>query len=115
MENLNECDFEPINRKMWPLLEESFINTYVSECHKSEPIRTATTRVRTILNSNYEKVDFNNNINESCQHLIVTEQEQLLTLLAKYESFFDRSLGNWDTNQVGVELKEGANSLCSHA
>ena len=37
----------------------------------------ATNRVRTILDAKYGKVDLNQIINEHCQHLKVTEQEQL--------------------------------------
>ena len=77
MENLNDYDFEPINRKMRSFSQEPFLNTYVYDSHESEPVRTATNRVRTILEINYEKADLNKTINVHCQHLTASEQEQM--------------------------------------
>ena len=57
--NLNDSNFKPINRKMQNVLEESFLNAYVNDCFISEPVRTATNIVRTIINANYERVDLN--------------------------------------------------------
>ena len=62
MENLNDYDFEPINRKMRPFSEESFLNSYVNECHESEPVRTATNIVRKIIDASYKKAE-NKSIN----------------------------------------------------
>ena len=50
MENLNDYDFEPINRKMRPFSEESFLNAYVNDCHESEPVGTQTEIVKVDLN-----------------------------------------------------------------
>ena len=44
------------------ILEESFLNAYVNECHELNPVRTATNRVQTILNANYEKADLHKTI-----------------------------------------------------
>ena len=43
-----------------------------------------------------------------CLNLTADEQHQLLQLLRKYASLFDRSLGTWKTSPVELELKEGA-------
>ena len=63
MENLNNYDFKPINRKIQPFLVVSFLNAYINYYHESETVRMATNRVRTILDTNYEKVDLNHNKN----------------------------------------------------
>ena len=52
MVNLDDYDFEIINIKMRPFLEDSFLNTYLDELHKSWPICTEIKRVRTTLNIN---------------------------------------------------------------
>ena len=75
----------------------------------------ATNRVRTILDNNYENTDSNKTINENCQHLTVTKQGQLLSLLTKYGSLFGVNIGTWDTHLVSFELKEGAKPVCSRA
>ena len=56
--NLNDYDFKPTNRKMWPFLEESFLNEYVNECHELETARITTKRVCTIIDAYYEKANF---------------------------------------------------------
>ena len=57
-------------------------------------------------------MDLNKAINEHCQHLTVTEQEQLLILVKKYKKNFGISLGTWDMISVEFEIKEGAKPLC---
>ena len=77
---------------MLPFSEELFLNACVNECHESKTLRTATNRVSTIINANYDKADLSERINEHCQRLTVTKQEQLSILLTKYEIFSDGSL-----------------------
>ena len=55
MENINDYEFEFINRKVRPFLEESFINADVNECQESELVQTATNRGRMIPDANYEE------------------------------------------------------------
>ena len=57
-----------------------------------------------ILDAKYKKADQHNVVSES-KHLTEHEQSQLLTLLRKYETCFDGSLGHWKTKPVNLELK----------
>ena len=40
-----------------------------------------------------------------CQHLTITQRNELLRLLQKFEDFFDGTLGTWKTDPVHLELK----------
>jgi len=70
-------------------------------------IAVATKRVVEILDAKYEKADLPA-ICKALIHLTKDQQEQLLTLLQKYEELFDGTLGEWKTTPVSLELKEGA-------
>ena len=73
--NIDDYDFEPINKNMLPFSEESFLDEYLNKCHESKPVRT-------------EKADLNKRINEHCQHLTVTKQTELGSIETLDESFF---------------------------
>jgi hypothetical protein len=44
---------------------------------------------------------------ENCSHLTVSDREKLLSVLLRYESLFDGTLGDWNLPPVSFELKEG--------
>ena len=46
-----------------------------------------------------------------CQHLKVTQRNELLELLYKYEYFFDGTLGARETDPLESELKEGVEPI----
>ena len=48
-------------------------NAYVRELYESEHVRTATKRLRVILDAKYEKVDLHNVMENQCQHLTKTQ------------------------------------------
>ena len=48
-----------------------------------------------------------------CQHLTMTQCNDLLKLLQKSEELFDGTLGTWETDPVEFELKEDAKPICS--
>ena len=48
-----------------------------------------------------------------CQRLTMTQRNELLKLLMKFEEFFDRTLGTWKTYPVYLELKEDVKPICS--
>ena len=48
-----------------------------------------------------------------CQHLTMTQRNELLKLLQKFEEFFDGTLGTLKTDAVEFKLKEDANPICS--
>ena len=47
-----------------------------------------------------------------CQHLTVTQRNELLKLLQKFEELFDGTLGKWKTYPVDFGLKEDAKPIC---
>ena len=63
-------------------------------------------RIKRILDATYEKADLEK-ITAECQHLNVERRESLLTLLTKYESLFDGTLGFWNHEEYDIELQPG--------
>ncbi len=78
-------------------------------CFVQEPISTqnATKRVVEILDAKYEKADLPAIIREHCSHLTANKREKLLSVLLKFESLFNSTLGDWKLPPVSFELKDG--------
>ena len=60
-----------------------------------------------ILDANYEKADLPSIVENNCLHLSLQQRTELLNLLMEFEKLFDRTLGEWDTDPVSLELKDG--------
>jgi hypothetical protein len=60
-----------------------------------------------ILDNKYEKADLPAIIRENCSHLTASDREKLLSVLLKYVSLFDGTLGDWKLPPVSFEIKEG--------
>jgi len=69
---------------------------------------SCSSRVIKILDAKYDKADLPAIVNDSCSHLTPLQQEKLLSLLLKYESLFDGTLGDWNRPPISIKLKEGA-------
>ena len=67
----------------------------------------ATNRVIKILDSNYQKANLKNVV-AGAKHLTLEERDKLYALLIKFQDIFDGTLGEWKTDPVDFELKEGA-------
>ncbi len=78
-------------------------------CFAQEPISThsATKHVVEILDAKYEKADLLAMIRENCSHLTASDRDKQLSVLLKFESLFDGTLGDWKLPPVSFELKEG--------
>jgi hypothetical protein len=78
-------------------------------CLAQEPIKTRSTtkRMVKILDAKYEKADLPAIIRENCSHLTASDREKLLSVLLKFESLFDGTLGDWKLLPVSFDLKEG--------
>ncbi len=78
-------------------------------CFAQEPISThsATKRMVKILDAKYEKADLPAIIRENCSHLTASNREKLISVLLKFESLFNGTLGDWKLPPVSFELKEG--------
>ena len=66
----------------------------------------STDRIKRILDVTYEKADLEK-ITSECQNLNVEERESLLTLLTKYESLFDGTLGFRNHEEYDIEPQPG--------
>jgi hypothetical protein len=80
-----------------------------NSCFAQEPIstRSKTKRVVEILDAKYEKADLPAVIRENCSHPTASDREKLLSVLLKFGSLFDGTLGDWKPPPVSFELKEG--------
>jgi hypothetical protein len=78
-------------------------------CFAQEPISThSTTKLAVeIMDAKYEKADLPAIIRENCSHLKASVREKLLSVLLRFESLFDGTLGDWNLPPVFCELKEG--------
>ena len=76
----------------------------------SEPLSTQDDlkRVTRILDSTYEKANLEEVVKDNCAHLSDDQRHKLLELLETYEELFDGTLGDFQTEPVSFELKEGA-------
>ena len=66
-----------------------------------------TKRALRILDAKYEKADLPA-IVSTCDHLNESQKEKLLQVLEKFETLFDGTLGDWNTDPVHFEFKDGA-------
>ena len=67
-------------------------------CLVQEPVSThnATKRFIKIMDAKYDMVALPAIMRDNCSHLSPSHQEKLLSLLLKYESLFDGTLGDWN-------------------
>ncbi len=79
-----------------------------SMAHEPHSTQEATQRVVQILVAKYEKADLQSVVSTNCTHLSLQDQNKLLELLTEFEELFDGTLGDWKTEPVSFELKEGA-------
>ncbi len=79
-----------------------------SMVHEPKSTEEATQCAIHILDAKYEKADFQSVVDINCPHLSLSDQNKLLDLLTKQEDLCDSTLGDWNTEPVSFELKEGA-------
>ena len=70
----------------------------------------ATDQVVHIWDAKYEKADLQSVFSVNCTHLSPSQQEKLLEIVMDFEDLFDGTLGDWKTEPVSFELKEGVKS-----
>ena len=92
-----------------------FTNDYVEEVYESDHVCTATKQLRLILYAKYKKSDLHKVKENQCQHLTMTQWNELLKLLQTFEGFFDVTLVTWKTDPVDFELKEDVKPICSRS
>ena len=62
--------------------------------------------MRVILDDKYENSDLHKVMENQCQHLRMTQRNELLKLLQIFEDFFGRTPGTWKTYPVDFEFKK---------
>lgn len=70
----------------------------------TDVVDDATERIKSILDAKYEKANLHQ-VAAEAEHLSDEEKGQLHTLLEKYETLFDGTLGNWEDVQYDIDLK----------
>jgi hypothetical protein len=95
-----EAPLDDHEEDYYDLVEEDFL--IYSE---GEHSRDATSRAQRILDAKYEKGDVEKAVEMTCEHLSVEEKVSLKTLLHRYETLFDGTLGKWNTKPVELEVK----------
>ncbi len=78
-----------------------------SMAHELHSTQEATKQIVHILDAKYEKADLQSVVSANCTRLSLPDQNKLLELLTEYEELFDGTLGDWNTEPVSFELKEG--------
>eukprot|EP00804_Cyclotella_cryptica_P025220 CCRYP_010332-RA/>CCRYP_010332-RA protein AED:0.45 eAED:0.45 QI:0/-1/0/1/-1/1/1/0/111 len=82
-----------------------------SMAHEPSSTRDATQQVVHILDAKYEKADLQSVVSTNCTHLSLQDQNKLLELLTEFEELFDGTLGDWKTDPVSLQLREGVNAI----
>ena len=82
--------------------------TQIHSQYESDSTKEFTNYGFRILDTKYEKADLPKIIKDTCSHLSESKTVELLSLLLKYDSIFDVTLGNWKTEPVHFKLKEGS-------
>ena len=84
------------------------VNNSVRMINEPKSTEELTDRAIKILDAKYEKADLPSIVENNCLHLSLQQRIELLDLLMEFEELFDGTLGEWDTDRVSLELKEGA-------
>ena len=79
-----------------------------SIANKPHRMKEATQLVFHIQDAKYEKADLQSVVSTNSSHLSLQDQNKLLELLTEFEELFDGTLGDWKTDPMSFELKEGA-------
>ena len=82
-----------------------------STVHELQSTQEAMQGVAHILDAKYEKADLQSVVSANCTHQSLQDQNKLLELLTEFEELFDGTVGDWNTEPVSFELKEGTNHI----
>ena len=107
MQSINEL---PTSNK-----EALGFNNSLAKNQEPKITELATQRIVKILDAKYEKANHPETVKNYCYHPNPEEQNQLLEVLFEFEDLFDGTLGDWKTESVSFELKEGSKPYHSRA
>ena len=80
--------------------DKLFANAYIGEVYKSEHAQSASKLLRLILDSKYKDTDLHKVMETRCQHLTMTQCNELLKLLQRLKYFFYETDGAWKLDPV---------------
>ena len=103
---IDQCKLNMVSNTSFT--DQKSINAQFKEHLEPASTREATKRAIGILDAVYEKANLPEVIHEECSHLTLLQQSKLLGLLKRYETLFDGTLGDWQTNPVKFNLQLGA-------
>jgi len=89
-----------------PKPTRSELKSILSPRDETKATQEATNRAIKILDSTYKKADLRKVADEALS-LNDQEKEQLFKLLSEFKELFDGTLGDWKTEPVELELREG--------
>ena len=98
----------PMNRTKLVKGKKKELHAIFQLATEPKTVQQATERVLRILDASYEKANLVEVVNKHCCHLSKDRRGKILNLLRQFEDLFDGTLGEFHTNPVHLDLKEGA-------
>ena len=97
----------PMNRTKLAGNNRKQLNAIFQLATELNTIRQATVRVTKILDAHYERANLAEVVEKHCSHLSKERRGKILQVLRQYEDLFGGTLGDFQTEPVHLELKEG--------
>ena len=97
----------PMNRTKLVKDKKKQLNAIFQLATEPKTVQNATNRVTKILDAQYEKANLAEVVKKHCCHLSAARRKQILEVLTQFEDLFDGTLGDFLTEPVHLELKEG--------
>ena len=107
----NEITLDSTTLPMRPLrsfMDQKKLNSIFQKFEEPSITKALNDRTVKILDAKYEKADLPRVVEENCSHLSTSQKRDLLKLLREFETLFDGTLGDWDTEPIHLRLKPGA-------
>jgi len=107
----NEITLDGTTLPMRPLrsfMDQKKLNSIFQKFEEPSVTKALNDRTVKILDAKYEKADLPRVVEENCSHLSTSQKRDLLKLLREFETLFDGTLGDWDTEPIHLRLKPGA-------
>ena len=106
-----EITLDHITIPMRPLrsfMDQKALNSLFQAFVKPSSTKALNDRTVKILDAKYEKANLPQVVEDNCSHLSKSQQTDLSKLLQEYETLFDGTLGDWDTEPIHLQLKPAA-------
>ena len=97
----------PMNRTKLAGNNRKQLNAIFQLATEPKTVRQATARVTKILDAHYEQANLAEVVEKHCSHLSKERRNKILQVLKQYEDLFDGTLGDFQTEPIHLELKEG--------